>query len=178
MQDIHCRPIPAAPLQHGPRPRESRIGPADYESELACLVMMATAISVTPVRPALASCGSTTFSRAGWVCRLAKKAKPIRSQIGAARISATSAASVRARRDGLPFRPRILAAGGDTQQPAHGGDRKFGLIFAHEPEPFDGLFVSRINQAAVFERISLSSLSWRFSRLSWWSSSCSAVVRP
>jgi hypothetical protein len=58
---------------------------------------------------------------------------------------------------GLPFRPRIIGAGGDTQDPAHGGDREFGLIFAHEPEPFDGIvFVSRANQAAAFERISLS----------------------
>jgi hypothetical protein len=48
-----------------------------------------------------------------------------------------------------------------------------------EPEPFDGIvFVSRANQAAAFERISLSSLSWRFSRRSWLSSSRSAVVSP
>src|SRR5262249_30040738 len=67
----------------------------------------------------------------------------------------------------LPLRPRVIAAGGDTQQPAHGGDRESGLILAHEPEPFDGIvFVSRANQAAAFERISLSSLSWRFSRRS------------
>ena len=60
----------------------------------------------------------------------------------------------------LPLRSRVIAAGGDTQQPAHGGDREGGLILAHEPEPFDGIvFVSRANQAAAFERISLSSLS-------------------
>src|SRR6516162_8099655 len=83
------------------------------------------------------------------------------------------------RRPYLGAARRALAAGGDTQDPAHGGDREFGLIFAHEPEPFDGIvFVSRANQAAAFERISLSSLSWRFSRLSWLSSSRSAVVRP
>src|SRR6202795_3559867 len=65
----------------------------------------------------------------------------------------------------LALRPRIIAAGGDTQQPAHGGDREGGLILAHEPEPFDGIaFVSRANQAAAFERIFLSRLSWRFSR--------------
>jgi hypothetical protein len=76
-----------------------------------------------------------------------------------------------------PLRPRVIAAGGDTQQPAHGGNREGGLILAHEPEPFDGIaFVSRANQAAGFERISLSSLSWRLSRRSWVSSSRSAVV--
>jgi hypothetical protein len=43
---------------------------------------------------------------------------------------------------------------GDTQQPAHGGDREGGPILAHEPEPFDGIvFVSRANQAAAFERM-------------------------
>jgi hypothetical protein len=51
----------------------------------------------------------------------------------------------------LPLRPRIITAGGDTQQPANGGDRESGLILAHEPEPFDGIvFVSRANQAAAF----------------------------
>jgi hypothetical protein len=39
-------------------------------------------------------------------------------------------------------------------------------------------FVSRANQAAAFDRISCSSLSWRFSRRSRPSSSRSAVVRP
>src|SRR4029077_6405242 len=79
----------------------------------------------------------------------------------------------------LPFRPCVIAAGGDTQQPAHGGDREGGLILAHEPEPFDGIvFVSRANQAAAFARISLSSRSWRVSRLSWLSPPSSAVVRP
>src|SRR3977135_2086796 len=68
---------------------------------------------------------------------------------------------------------------GDTQQLTHGGDRVVRLVIAHEPEPFDGIaFVSRANQAAAFERISLSSLSWRFSRRSWLSSSRSAVVSP
>jgi hypothetical protein len=52
-------------------------------------------------------------------------------------------------------------------------------VIAHEPEPFVGLvFVSRANQAAAFERISRSSLSWRFSRRNRLSSSRSAVVRP
>jgi hypothetical protein len=40
-------------------------------------------------------------------------------------------------------------------------------VIAHEPEPFAGIaFVSRANQAAAFDRISRSSLSWRFSRRS------------
>src|SRR5205807_10252484 len=79
----------------------------------------------------------------------------------------------------LPLGPRIIAAGGDTQESAHGGDRVFGLVLAHEPEPFGGIaFVSRANQAAAFDRISRSSLSWRFSRLSRLSSSRSDVVRP
>jgi hypothetical protein len=44
-----------------------------------------------------------------------------------------------------------VAAGGDTQQPAHGGDRVVCLVVAHEPEPFGGIaFVSRANQAAAF----------------------------
>src|SRR5262249_41117390 len=53
------------------------------------------------------------------------------------------------------------------------------LVIAHELEPFRGIvFVSRANQAAAFDRISRSSLSWRFSRRSRLSSSRSAVVRP
>src|SRR6516225_9700669 len=91
----------------------------------------------------------------------------------AVRISAASAASVWLRRDGCRF------VHADTHQPAHGGDREGGLILAHGPEPFDGIvFVSRANQAAAFERIPLSSLSWRFSCRSWVSSSRSAVVSP
>jgi hypothetical protein len=62
--------------------------------------------------------------------------------------------------------PRMVATGGDAQQPAHRGDRILGLVIAHEPEPFAGIaFVSPANQAAAFERISRSSRSWRFSRL-------------
>src|ERR1700733_10675492 len=77
------------------------------------------------------------------------------------------------------LRPGIVAAGGDAQQPAHGGDRIGCLVIAHEPEPFGGIvFVSRANQAAAFERISRSSLSWRFSRRKRLSSSRSVVVRP
>src|SRR3954451_12478813 len=78
-----------------------------------------------------------------------------------------------------PPGPCIVAAGGDAQQPAHAGNRILCLVIAHEPEPFGGIvFVSRANQAAAFERISRSSLSWRFSRRSRLSSSRSAVVRP
>src|SRR5262249_37829480 len=75
--------------------------------------------------------------------------------------------------------PRIVATGGDTQQPTHAGNRIVRLVIAHELEPFRGIvFVSRANQAAAFDRISRSSLSWRFSRRSRLSSSRSAVVRP
>ena len=50
----------------------------------------------------------------------------------------------------LPLHPRMIAAGGDAQQPAHRGDRIVGLVIAHEPEPFRGIaFVSRANQAAA-----------------------------
>jgi len=60
----------------------------------------------------------------------------------------------------LPLGPRIVAAGGDAQESAHGGDRISGLVVAHEPEPFGGIvFVSRANQAAAFERMSRSSFS-------------------
>ena len=59
-----------------------------------------------------------------------------------------------------PLRPRVVAARGDTQQPAHGDDRVTRLVIAHEPESFGGIvFVSRANQAAAFERISRSSRS-------------------
>src|SRR6185437_15150416 len=78
-----------------------------------------------------------------------------------------------------PLHPRIVATGGDTQQPTHAGNRIVRLVIAHELEPLCGIvFVSRANQAAAFDRISRSSLSWRFSRRSRLSSSRSAVVRP
>jgi hypothetical protein len=54
----------------------------------------------------------------------------------------------------LPLRPRVIAAGGDTQQPAHGGDREGGPVLAHEPEPFDGVvFVSLLYYAELTRRI-------------------------
>ena len=59
-----------------------------------------------------------------------------------------------------PAAPPIVAAGGDSQHAAHGGDGERGLVRTHEPEPFDGtLLVSRANQAAAFERMSRSSFS-------------------
>lgn len=77
-----------------------------------------------------------------------------------------------------PFRPRIIAAGGDAQHPAY-GDRKNGPVCAHESEPLDGTaFVSRANQAAAFERILRSSLSCLFSLRSRASSLRSALARP
>ena len=75
--------------------------------------------------------------------------------------------------------PRVVAAGGDTQHPAHRGDVIQGLVRLHEREDLGGTEpVSRANQAAAFERISRSSRSRRFSRRSRNSSSCSSVVRP
>src|SRR5262252_1645057 len=66
-----------------------------------------------------------------------------------------------------PLYPRIVATKKDTQQPTHAGNRIVRLVIAHELEPFRGIvFVSRANQAAAFDRISRSSLSWRFSRRS------------
>jgi hypothetical protein len=44
-----------------------------------------------------------------------------------------------------PLLPRMLATGGDAQQPTHRGNRIVGLLIAHELEPFGGI-VSRENQ--------------------------------
>src|SRR6516165_7099704 len=78
----------------------------------------------------------------------------------------------------LSLAPCIIAAGGDTQQPTHGGDRIARLVLAHESESLAGLLsVSRANQAAAFDKISRSSRSCRFSRRSRVSSSRSAGVR-
>jgi hypothetical protein len=77
------------------------------------------------------------------------------------------------------FAPRIVPAGGDTQDAAHGGDRMDGLMCRHELESLDGIvLVSRANQAAAFDRIARSSRSWRTSRRSRRSSSRSSVVSP
>src|ERR1700736_272352 len=85
---------------------------------------------------------------------------------------------VRPRR-GWPFLPRVVAAGGDFQYSAHGGDPVTGLIRVHELERRDGTEpVSVANQAAAFAKISRSSRSTRFSRRSRLSSSRSAVVKP
>src|SRR5271169_6298026 len=78
-----------------------------------------------------------------------------------------------------PLEPRIVAAGGDSQHPAHGGNPVHGLIRAHELERRDGTEpVSVANQAAAFDKISRSSRSIRFSRLSRVSSSRSLLVSP
>ena len=64
---------------------------------------------------------------------------------------------------------------GTTQPPDSRPDQ---LLF-NEFEPFDGIDpVSRANQAAAFDKISRSILSWRFSRRRRPSSWRSAVVRP
>src|SRR5713226_7542758 len=78
-----------------------------------------------------------------------------------------------------PLAPRIVAAGGDGQHPAHRGNPVIGLIRVHELERRDGTEpVSVANQAAAFDSISRSSRSTRFSRRSRLSSSRSAVVSP
>src|ERR1700732_3844354 len=78
-----------------------------------------------------------------------------------------------------PLAPRIVAADGDSQYPAHRGNPVDGLIRVHELERRDGTEpVSVANQAAAFESISRSSRSTRFSRRSRLSSSRSAVVKP
>jgi len=52
---------------------------------------------------------------------------------------------------GRPLDPRVIAAGGDTQDAAHHGDGVTGPVLAHELEPFGGITsVSRANQAAAF----------------------------
>jgi hypothetical protein len=69
--------------------------------------------------------------------------------------------------------PRVVPAGEDTQDAAHGGDRMDGLVCRHELESLDGIvLVSRANQAAAFDRIARSSRSCRNLR------SSSASLRP
>ncbi len=79
----------------------------------------------------------------------------------------------------LPVEPPIEPAGGDTQDTAHGGNRKHGLIRLHDFEDLGGIeSVSRANQAAAFAKISRSRRMRRFSRRSRRSSSRSALVSP
>src|SRR5262249_31094667 len=79
----------------------------------------------------------------------------------------------------VPSKPRIVPAGGDVQDPAHGGDAMGGLMRLHEFEDPGGIEpVSRANQAAAFFRISRSSRSVAFSRLRRCNSLRSSVVRP
>jgi hypothetical protein len=62
---------------------------------------------------------------------------------------------------------------------AHGGNGVGGLVRFHESEPLSGIDpVSRAKQAAAFDKISRSSLSWRTSRRSRLSSSRSTLVTP
>jgi len=75
--------------------------------------------------------------------------------------------------------PRIVAARGDSEIAAQRGDRIFGSMRSHESEGFLGIvMVSRANQAAAFDRISVSIFSRLFSRRNRVSSSRSAVVKP
>src|SRR6266853_3424761 len=75
--------------------------------------------------------------------------------------------------------PGIKTARRNSEQSAHQSYRKIGLVRFHESvEGFVFGATSCANQAAAFDRISLSSLSWRTSRLSFVSSSRSALVKP
>ena len=80
---------------------------------------------------------------------------------------------------GGSFAPRVVAAGGDAQHSAHGGNGEFGLVRFYEREDLPGTSpVSRANQAAAFAKISRSCLRQRNSLRSWRSSSRSAAVVP
>ena len=61
--------------------------------------------------------------------------------------------------------PRIEAALGDREHPAHDPYRVVGLVRLHESEERFGVAeLSFANQAVAFDRISRSILSCRFSR--------------
>ena len=61
--------------------------------------------------------------------------------------------------------PRMVAAGRDHQNAAHGRDGEIGLVRLHESERLRGIAsVSRANQAAAFFKISRSMRSCLFSR--------------
>lgn len=78
-----------------------------------------------------------------------------------------------------PVVPRIEAALGNLEQPAHEPHRKVGLVCLHKSEErFRVAVLSFANQAAAFDKISRSNLSWRFSRRSRVSSWRSACVSP
>ena len=75
--------------------------------------------------------------------------------------------------------PRVVAAGGDSQQPCHRGNGPAGPVRPHESVPFDGTAsVSRANQAAARESMSRSTSSWRTLRRSRVNSCRSAAVSP
>src|ERR1700730_14679930 len=108
-----------------------------------------------------------------------------RHAVGFAR-AAVDGMNFRAQGDVLerPLRQRALIPGIKTarrnsEQSAHQSYRKLRLVRFHESvEGFVFGATSCANQAAAFDRISLSSLSWRTSRLSFVSSSRSALVKP
>ena len=86
---------------------------------------------------------------------------------------------------GRTVTPSVIARRGDAEHARHDGNRKYGLVRAHEPEDPDGIVpVSRANQAAAFERLESQSgsrrsrRSWRTSRRSLMSSSHSALNTP
>src|SRR6202158_3885538 len=77
------------------------------------------------------------------------------------------------------LQPNIESAHRDCEQPAHRPYRIGGLVRFHKSEErFVCGAVSCANQAAAFDKISRSILSWRFSRRSFASSSRSALVKP
>src|SRR6202158_603906 len=77
------------------------------------------------------------------------------------------------------LQPNIESAHRDCEQPAHRPYRIGGLVRFHKSEErFVFGAVSCANQAAAFDKISRSILSWRFSRRSFASSSRSALVKP
>jgi len=85
----------------------------------------------------------------------------------------------RAARRRRSLAPRVEATDRDLQNSARDRRRIGGLVRCHEPEDFFEFgTVSCANQAAALERISRSSLSWRFSRRSRTSSSRSNEVGP
>jgi len=80
---------------------------------------------------------------------------------------------------GWSIAPSVIAARRDPEQSAHNPYPVGGLVCLYESvERFVFGALSWANQAAAFERISRSSLSWRFSRFSRVNSWRSALVNP
>jgi hypothetical protein len=52
----------------------------------------------------------------------------------------------------LPLRPRVIAAGGDTQQPAHGGDREGDALRRHRGAFGPAVFIHQRDNACARRR--------------------------